>query len=74
MLGLDRAVWVDVEQLAVEQRYQIIGGVIVLAIISTALGAWCRNPLHPEEVVVFQHWIGTPAGARHGILDQGACH
>lgn len=39
MLFLDPAEWVDVEQLSKDQRYQIIGGVITLAIISTALGA-----------------------------------
>ena len=38
LLFLDPAQWVDVEQLSVDQRYQIIGGVIALAIISTGLG------------------------------------
>jgi ATP-binding cassette subfamily B protein len=39
MLFLDPAEWVAVESLAKDQRYQLIGGVITLAIISTALGA-----------------------------------
>jgi ABC-type multidrug transport system fused ATPase/permease subunit len=38
MLFLDPAEWVDIEQITREQRYELIPGIISLAIISTAMG------------------------------------
>ena len=39
LLGLDHARWVSVDRLTREQRYELIPGIIVLAIVSTAFGA-----------------------------------
>ncbi len=39
MLFLDPAQWVDVEHLIVDQRYQLITGIVTLFVVSFALGA-----------------------------------
>lgn len=55
MLFLDPAQWVAVEQLTREQRYEIVLGVVTLAIIGSAIGIFIGHANSYYRVWILQH-------------------